>query len=138
MNLVDEGELPKAEKQDPGNRSLNGAPNSARCVVQSLPTFTAGHLRTPSSIHHGPEACLTPVYNDWKASSEGFSADSYLLPDLMAVLAVPAVDPVIATTFAISVASQLAIFYGTLSMGWLVTQKQKSWVLSTYTRSATF
>lgn len=52
----------------------------------------------------------------------------------MAVLVISAVDPMLTTTFAVSVTSQLVVFYGTRSMGRLPTEKQKSWVLSTFTR----
>jgi hypothetical protein len=53
----------------------------------------------------------------------------------MASLAIPALDTVLATTFGVSVASQLVVFYGALYHSQLTTEKQRSWVLSTYTRS---
>jgi hypothetical protein len=53
----------------------------------------------------------------------------------MASLAVPAMDPILVRTFAISSAAQLAVFYGSLAKHQRMTEKQKSWIISTFTRS---
>jgi hypothetical protein len=93
-------------------------------------------IPTVSALHTRP--CLftssTP-YNARYLNPLGQRADIDLPPPAMASLAIPALDTVLATTFGVSVASQLVVFYGALYHSQLTTEKQRSWVLSTYTRS---